>query len=75
MQGEHNVPPPRGFIRPKKPGATRVNKTRISDYLPLQRPALFINTYEVKRVYFIKSLGVMLDKRLTWKKRIQLIES
>ena len=38
------------------------HKTRISDYLPLQLPTLYIDTYEVKRVYFITFLGVNVMK-------------
>ena len=30
------------------------HNTRLSDYLPLQLPKLYIDMYEVKRVYFIK---------------------
>ena len=51
------------------------HKTRISDYLPLQLPTLYIDAYKIKRVYFTKFLGVMLDENLTWKKHIELIES
>ena len=38
-------------------------------------PTLYIDAYEVKRVYFIKFLSVMLGENLTWKKHIELIES
>ena len=51
------------------------HKTRISDYLPLQLPTLYIDAYKIKRVYFTKFLGVMLDENLTWKEHIELIES
>ena len=53
------------------------HKARISDYLHLhlQLPTLYIDAYKIKRVYFTKFLGVMLDENLTWKKHIELIES
>ena len=51
------------------------HKTRRSDYLSLQLPILYIDAYKIKRVYFTKFLGVMLDENLTWKKHIELIEN
>ena len=52
------------------------------DSLPLQLPTIllqlpiiiFTNT-EIKRTNFIKFLGVIIDKNLTWKNHIEVIEN
>ena len=50
-----------------------LHKTRMSDCLFLHLPTLYIDTYEVKRVYFIKFLWVILDENLKRKTHIDPI--
>ena len=46
-----------------------------ADYIPLKLPDLKINNSTIKREYDIQFLGVILDKNLTWRKYINIIEN
>ena len=43
--------------------------------MPLKLPLLFKNDREIKRITSIKYLGVLIDKHLTWKEDITVIEN
>ena len=52
---------------------TLFNNFQDRENLPLQLPALKINNYKIKRSISIKLLGVMVDKKLSWKDHINII--
>ena len=44
-----------------------LHKSSRVDNLPLKLPKLSINNQEIKRAYYTKFLGVLLDENLSWK--------
>ena len=54
---------------------TFFHKLHKREAIPLLLPEPQINNTVIKREYFTKFLGVMLDENLTWKKHINLIEN
>ena len=48
--------------------------TKVDD-LPLKLPKLSINNQEIKRVSYIKFLGVLLDENLSWKEHLKCAEN
>ena len=45
------------------------------DILPLQLPTLTLGASNIKRCFFTKFLGVVIDESLTWSRQIRMIES
>ena len=54
---------------------TFFHNPRIADNIPLQVPPLWGNSTLIKREYFIKFLGLILDEHLSWKNYIKLLEN
>ena len=51
------------------------HKAKSRDNLPLVLPDLCINNAKIKRENSLKFLGVMIDKNLTWKTHVKLVEN
>ena len=54
---------------------TLFRKSWYKDNLPVKRPILEINNFEIKRTTPIKFLGIMVDENLTWNDDIPIIEN
>ena len=50
-------------------------KQSARDSVPLRLPTITFNSIEIKRESFIKFLGVIIDKNITWNKHIELVEN
>ena len=62
------------FLNADKTKYTFFHKIIVRDNIPLKLPKLEINETTIKRVDFIKFLGVLIDDNLTWRKHIHEIE-
>ena len=54
---------------------TLFHKAREKDNIPLKLPSFFLSDREIKRITSVKYLGVLIDKHLTWKEHITVIEN
>ena len=51
------------------------DKQSTCDSIPLRLPTIPFNSIEIKRESFIKFLGVIIDKNITWNKHMELVEN
>ena len=51
------------------------HKVTMCDSLPSQLPTMTFNNIKIKRENSIKFLGVIIDKNLTWKNHIEVVEN
>ena len=59
----------------KKAKYVLFHKVTMCDSLPLQLPAMTLNSIEIKRENSVKFLGVIIDENLTWKNHIEVVEN
>ena len=62
-------------LNAKKTKYVLFHKVSMCDSLPSQLPTMTFNNIEIKRENSIKFLGVIIDKNLTWKNHVEVVEN
>ena len=62
-------------LNAKKKKKVLFHKVSMCDSLPSQLPTMTFNNIKIKEENSIKFLGVIIDKNLTWKNHIEVVEN